>query len=385
MSQGNHSLKIRLLALLAIVGLLASCDYKGTAAAGEAPCGTVPYRSNTGNVTPTPIIYSPQVWSFVSEPHLHPNKVTVNTYEPGTSSGLILIDPFAPSSVAVYGQPGALILDSSGTPIWFRPLSSPNLMINDFRIQQMNGNPVLTFWQGTVATPPTYTNIPAGGSEPGGCYYIMDNTYRVIKTLTARRAFTTNFHDFIITPDNRALFISSKPVPMNLIPYGGPQHGYVYDFAIQEIDLRTEKLLFFWDALDHIPLTDSFQNASTAAQSNNVWDAYHLNSVGLTDDPKEILVSGRSTSTIYRIDKRTGEIVWQLGGKRSDFVIESGAQFSWQHDARWLPNDVVSLFDDGCCETQTVPPEHTVLARANAPTGFLCDDCRCGKRILSRP
>jgi Arylsulfotransferase (ASST) len=346
-----------LLALLAIVVTLASCGPDNSAPTGEPQCGTVPYRSNTGNVTPTPILDSSQVWSFVSEPNLHPNKVTINVDEPGTSSGLVFVDPFTPSSVAVFGQPGALILDNNGTPYWFRPLSSPNLMINDFRMQQLNGNPVLTFWQGTIATPPTYTNIPGGGSEPGGCYYVMDNTYHVIKTLTAHRGFAANFHDFVITPDNTALFVSSKTVPMDLTPYGGPKHGYIYDFAIQEVDLRTDQLLFLWDGLDHIPLTDSFEDVSDAAETNNVWDAYHLNSVGLTDDPEEILVSGRSTSTIYRIDKQTGAIVWQLGGKRSDFVIESGAQFSWQHDARWLPNDMVSLFDDGCCETQTVPPD----------------------------
>jgi hypothetical protein len=356
MFQAKALQAISSLVLLAILATVTGCGDDSGAPVGEPVCGATPYRSNTGNVTPAPIIDSPQVWTFVSEPNLHPDKVTINSFEPDTSSGLIFIDPFAPSGFAVYGQPGALILDNSGTPFWFRPLGSPNLMINDFRMQQWNGSPVLSFWQGTIATPPSYTNIPAGGSEPGGCYYILDDTYRVIKTVTAHRGYAANFHDFIITPENTSLFVSSKPVPLDLSPYGGPRHGYVYDFAIQEVDLKTDQLLFFWSALDHIPLTDSFQHVSTAAQSSNVWDAYHLNSVGLTDDPEEILVSGRDTATIYRIDKQTGAIVWQLGGKHSDFTIESGAQFSWQHDARWLPNDIISLFDDGCCETPMVPP-----------------------------
>ena len=29
-----------------------------------------------------------------------------------------------------------------------------------FRVQQYEGKPVLTFWQGTIATPPAYTNVP---------------------------------------------------------------------------------------------------------------------------------------------------------------------------------------------------------------------------------
>lgn len=131
----------RLLALLAIVVTLASCGPDNNAPTGEPQCGTVPYRSNTGNVTPDPIIDSPQVWNFISEPSLHQNKVTINVDEPGTSSGLIFVDPFTPSSVAVYGQPGALILDNNGTPFWFRPLSSPNLMINDFRMCRLPPKP----------------------------------------------------------------------------------------------------------------------------------------------------------------------------------------------------------------------------------------------------
>ena len=58
-------------------------------------CGTIPYPSNTGYVTPDPIIESPSVWSFVSEPHLHPMKVAVKTYKQGTSPGFIFVAPYA--------------------------------------------------------------------------------------------------------------------------------------------------------------------------------------------------------------------------------------------------------------------------------------------------
>ena len=336
--------------------LVAGCGGGGDAPVSQPLCGTVPYPSNTGNVTPNPIIDSPQVWSFVSEPDLHPMKVTINLNTAQASSQPIFVDPFTFSSVATYGQPGALILDNGGVPLWFLPLSSPNLMIGDFRTQMLNGIPVLTFWQGTIATPPTYTNIPAGGAEPGGCYYIMDQAYRLVRTIIAGNGFDANFHEFVITPSNTAIFISSKVVPTDLSPFGGAKTGSVFDFAIQELDLKTGDLLFFWDALDHIPLTDSHENIFNASQSSNVWDPYHLNSLSLTDDPDDILVSGRNTWTIYKINKPTGNIIWQLGGKHSNFTIASRAEFSWQHDARWLPNNVISLFDDNCCETNTVPP-----------------------------
>ncbi len=324
-------------------------------------CGTVPYSSNTGYLTLEPTLDSSQVWSFVSEPSLQPMKVAVNLSLSGTAPGLILLAPYAFSFDSCIGQQGALIVDSDGNPVWFSPTGSSNLMNTDFRVQTLNGEPVLTFWQGTLATPPAYTNLPAASSEPGSCYHILDGTYATLQTVSAQNDFTSDIHEFLITPNNTALLLSTKPVAMDLTPYGGPQNGYVNDFAVQEIDLETNELLFFWDALENIPLTDSFEPASTATSSNNIWDAYHLNSIGLvTDGSNDIIVSSRNTWTIYRISRPSGNIVWQLGGKQSSFMFGSGAEFSWQHDARFLSNtattDTVSLFDDNCCESETIPP-----------------------------
>lgn len=337
---------------LTAVGLSSPCTCAG--------CGSIPYPTDYS--TPEPIIDSPQVWSFISEPHLHPMKITVNMFDAGTSSGFVFLAPYGFSSVATYGQPGSLIVDNAANPIWFRPLPSPNLMNTDFRVQTLYGKPVLTFWQGTLATPPAYMNAPGGSSEPGSCYYILDNTYAVIKTISAQRGFTSDIHEFLLTPHHTALFLSTKKVPMDLTPYGGPKDGFIQDFAIQEIDLSTNKLLFFWDALDHIPLTDSYQTASSATSSDNIWDVYHLNSIGLTDNINDIIVSSRSTWTIYRINKPTGNIVWRLGGKQSSFSIATGGEFSWQHDARFLPGNLVSLFDDNSDGSSTSePPSHGLI------------------------
>ena len=48
----------------------------GGATPSHSQCGTVPYPSS--HQTPAPILTGPNVWSFVSEPTLHPMKVTIN-------------------------------------------------------------------------------------------------------------------------------------------------------------------------------------------------------------------------------------------------------------------------------------------------------------------
>ncbi len=316
-------------------------------------CGTRVSPPNTTLAPPPPIFNSSQVWKFVSAPTLHPMKMRVNSYHPELlGSGLIFNGPYTFSRRATYGQSGVLITDNAGNPIWFRPLGSPSLMNTDVKVQTLYGNPVLTFWQGTIATPPVYTNLPAGGAEPGACYYILNNHYRVIKTVSAFKGFIPDLHEFLITPTNTALFFATAVIPMNLTPYGGPAHGAIHDFSLQEVDLTTNRLLFFWDALDHIPLSSTNMPASTAKFSGNVWDPYHFNSLELINDgSNDILFSARNTSAIYRLSKKTGKLVWTLrgDGKGSISIPDPFAHFAWQHDAHYLSGNIIRMFDDECC------------------------------------
>jgi hypothetical protein len=236
----------------------------------------------------------------------------------------------------------------------------------------LNGERVLTFWQGTVALPRIATNLPPGLPEPGACWYMLDRRYRLVGTLTPQNGFTADVHEFLITPRGRALFTSTRSVPMDLTAYGGPSNGAVADYQVQEIDLATGRLVFSWDALEHLDLAETNVPASTADASDGyVWDAFHLNS--LEEGPgNELLISSRSMWAIYDVDKSSGGIRWQLGGQRSDFSFAAAdATFAWQHMARFLPGDRISLFDDECClnpDTPPVAPSHGLVLRLDFRT-----------------
>ena len=90
-----------------------------------------------------------------------------------------------------------------------------------------------------------------------------------------------------------------------------PRDGTIQDAIFQEIDLASGRVLLEWHSLDHIALSESY--APVGAD----WDFFHINSVDLDRDGN-LLVSSRSTHTVYKLD-RSGTIVWRLGGKHSDF------------------------------------------------------------------
>lgn len=325
---------------LARTGALAALATAATAATATAFPATP--QTNAG------------AWSFASAPRLHPLRLHVRLHSRGTAPGLVFIDPFKDFAIKgpLVGQPGPLIVDQRGEPVWFHPVAASQEAA-DFRAQSYRGQPVLTWWQGTIAVPPLLTNLPPGSPEPGAAFYVYDQHYRQIRRVTARDGWTADLHEFTITPRGSALFIAAKEVPMDLTPYGGPRNGAIEDAEVQEVDLRTGRLIFQWDMLGHV----SLREAQVAPPSRGVWDPYHVNSVE-EDSHGHLLISARNTWAAYEVSRKTGRVIWQLGGRGSTFALAPNARFYWQHDVQLLPGDRVSIFDDGCCNLPGGAPEH---------------------------
>ena len=62
-----------------------------------------------------------------------------------------------------------------------------------------------------------------------------------------------------------------------------------------------------------------------------------------------LLISGRRVSAVYKVNRATGAIMWELGGKHSSFTLAPSGQqwFCYQHHARQPQPNVITLFDDG--------------------------------------
>jgi hypothetical protein len=291
------------------------------------------------------------VWSFASAPKLHPMKLNVLTLQPGASLNPIFVAPYAasPNPSELVGQTGPLIMDAAGNPIWFQPISSNNRpQVLDFRVQILFGQPVLTWWQGTIAgTVPS--KLPPGTALSGE-FVIANQHYQQIRTVHAPNGAGLDLHELLITPQGDAYVITNKTVKANLTGFGGPAKGSYVDPQVQEEDLRTGNVIFTWDMAAHVPLSDSLVPVPTSGQA---WDPYHLNSVDVSPDGSQVLISARNTWGIYDVSHATGQVLWQFGGKQNQFDFPPSlvtgpfnSAFQYQHDARFVPGGI-SLFDNG--------------------------------------
>ncbi len=226
-----------------------------------------------------------------------------------------------------------MILDPAGDLVWFLPVRPGSNMTN-LRAQTYRGAPVLTWWEGRLTQ-----------GHGAGVAVIADTSYRRTDTVLAGHGVPTDAHEFRLTPAGTALVTGFAPVPADLAALGGPTDGAVFSGVAQEVDVETGEVLFEWSSLDHVPVTDTYADLS-GGTAKDPFDYFHINSVAVAPDG-DLLVSARHTCAVYKVSRRTGEVRWRLGGRRSSFDMGPGTRFHWQHDAQPLGAAALSVFDDG--------------------------------------
>jgi hypothetical protein len=262
------------------------------------------------------------VQRFRSRPDLQPAAMTVGRDAAPASEGDIFL---APQNGPV--QNGPMILDPQGRLVWFQPFPiQTNTLITDFRVQNLYGQQVLTWWQGNTAN-----------GQGRGTGVILNRDYQEIAIVSAGNGLDMDLHEFLITPQGDAYVVASAPVSLPGV------RKPAIDSVVQEIDIKTGLVLFEWHALDHIPLWQSY---FTPKYPGFIFDPYHVNSIAIARDGN-LIVSSRNTSTVYKIDRLTGKVMWSLGGKASTFKMGAGTSTWGQHDALVQADGSLTIFDDG--------------------------------------
>ena len=278
-------------------------------------------------------------WAFRSRPDLSPPAVEVAKKAHDTAPGYIFVTPEEGGS----GQGGSVIFDDSGEVVWFRPLQKGTYgRAHDLKVQSYRGKSVLTWMDGAKE------------------YVIFDHSYREIARLSAGNGRNGDHHEFLISPQDTALITIYSPVPRDLSSIGGLENDRVWQGIVQELDIESGKVLFEWHSLDHVSLDETY--ATVSQDGGPGLDYFHLNSIEVDHD-SNLLVSARATFAVYKIDRNTGEVLWRLGGKRSDFEMGPGTRFAFQHDARRLPDGTISIFDNGNTVFHDKVPEAVEVAR----------------------
>jgi hypothetical protein len=190
----------------------------------------------------------------------------------------------------------------------------------------------------------------------------------------AGNGYSADGHEFLITPWNTALILAYTTATANLTAIGGPADQEVIDGIVQEIDIQTGRVLFQWNSADHVPYSASEQ--PLPASASTPWDWFHVNAVHL-DSHGNLLIDARDTWATYDVSRRTGKILWTLGGKQSSFAVRAapgqvldsaGEIFAWQHDPEQVGPQTYTWFDNESSGTPLLAASRAVTVRLNLRT-----------------
>jgi hypothetical protein len=260
------------------------------------------------------------------------------------------------------------LIDGHGELVWFFPAPAAS----NVRAQLYRGKPVLTWFEGAIVS---------GHGE--GHYELFDSSYQEVAQVHANGAYQGDLHEFLLTDAGTALFTCYGQAT-GALGAGEASDGAYYYGVVQEVDVATGRLLFEWRSDEHVSFDESY--VPRPASPDVPWDYFHINSIDVDPIDGNLIISSRNAWAAYKLDRSSGEVLWRLGGKLSDFAMGTGACFAFQHDVRRHPDGTLTLFDD-----QAGPPDEASQSRGlvlrldeSSRTATVLDQYHHSPALLSR-
>ena len=269
-------------------------------------------------------------------------KVTAEIKDPA-QKGYLLLSPRIPNDL----QDGKLvIIDLSGNIILEKPI---NGIASDFRQWKIDGH---TWYSYLVYDRNACQVMAALGSSRHAV--ILDSALREIRQIhlmpfndiTTSKKQDLDHHDFILLSLDHYITIASYPKIVHNIPrtLSGAAYSNVAVPVIQEV--KNGAVVWQWDASDYPEFYNTSVRGNDFSNTAKVQDYMHINSIFLDPRDGNLIVSFHNLDQVVKINRPTGDIIWRLGGKNSDFPMTADTKFYNQHNATLTDNNQTLLILD---------------------------------------
>ena len=230
------------------------------------------------------------------------------------------------------------VLDTNGVPVWYTRGSAA---IN-----------VALLAPNTLSLMPNYK--PDLGNDSTTPFEILSLTSDSVTTVASPDG-QTDVHEFETLANGDHLLFTA-PLTTGVDLTGLQSFGAdsaILDCKVLELSPSGD-VVWSWLASDHVdPARESLEPLAMTALSTDFVDVFHCNSIAV-DDIGNLMISMREANAVFYVNRSTGQVEWKLGGTAYNkdgaalIAVQGDSQttFSMQHDARFLPNGDVSLFDD---------------------------------------
>lgn len=245
--------------------------------------------------------------------------IAVTHPTPGVTPGYYLVGYTGANSNGNYG---GVIYDETGRVLWYRLFPE---RVADFQKQE-NGNFSIALTSSSTPTITWFNELNLFGE--------------IITRYESEKTPNTGPHELHLLANGGRLLYGVENPRIDLSEYGGAD-----DVEIKQcvVEYRHNNGLFTWSTANHMLPSDGIDSLTGLSVN-----PYHVNAIDIDNDGN-LLISMRNSSQIVKVDIKTGQVLWRLGGKRNQFTwIDDPHQGpSRQHGIRRLPNGNILLFDNG--------------------------------------
>ncbi|MHB8483028.1 MAG: aryl-sulfate sulfotransferase [Nitrospiria bacterium] len=239
-----------------------------------------------------------------------------------------------------------LLLDEAGKIKYYQ--RSPDKNYFDFKKYNSNGKIRYSYIEGT--------DFLDGSGGEDGLAYVLDENLRILDIVDGllpnpgknrTEKLKTDLHEFLWIGDNHYIMAATYIKDVTDIPN---MTGTELVSAAVIQGRKDSNILFEWDSSD-FPVLYSESEENDNFNSSSSSDYMHINSITVDTADNNFIVSFRDQSSIYKIDRATGNILWKYGGLGDQFGLSARQLPQGQHFARISADGSLIYFDDNTyCE-----------------------------------
>jgi hypothetical protein len=233
-------------------------------------------------------------------------------------------------SLQVGANYGAII-DANGVPVWWK---------------KVDGEPdnIAVMPDGTISWAPVDVALSQVGD-----YEVRTLRGKLLHKFTGVNGSIVDVHDLRLLPNGNYMLGAQITYNEDLTAFGRPANSPVTGIEIQE---RTPdgKLKWKWSSRGNVAPEETGRWWDSPLLQAAPYDVVHWNAVEV--DGHFILISMRHNDAIYKIDMRTGKIVWKLGGTPTPKSLEvlndplGDYPLGGQHDVRVQDDGTITIHDN---------------------------------------
>jgi len=238
-----------------------------------------------------------------------------------------------------------LIVDHSGAPLYYRSFAP--LEVSDFQ--------PFTLPDGGLAYAASVAVAPGMVSWFNGVEHVIDSQFRDVADLQLpahgnHGVLPAEGHEFILLDTDHYVAESyvEQTVDLSGLNSAWSAQALVANVVVEEV--LAGAVVFEWDSANY-PSFYADSVWGNSFQTGVLSDYLHLNSMCIDPTDGNFIFSFRNTSSIVKVDRTTGAILWTLGGREDDFGLTGDQVFAYQHFVRAQADGSIWVFDN-----DTAPP-----------------------------